>query len=135
MELSPKQIKAIKGLASGMTAVAVAEHVGITPQTISKWRSYPSFEAALNRLKREALTTTMDQLRHHARTAVDQLCDLAANADNEEVRRKASNDILNLTGISDPASASFGCGIGPESAEEIKEAAEHKALIKDLFKV
>ena len=76
----------------------------------------------------------MDQLRSHPHTAVDQLCELAVNADNEEVRRKASNDILNLTGISDPASGSFGYGIGPESVEAVIEEKEHKELMKSLFK-
>ena len=48
-QLSPEQLNAIDLLTTGKTDVDVAAAVGVHRVTVTRWRTSPSFAAALNR--------------------------------------------------------------------------------------
>ena len=132
-ELSAKQIKGIVLLVTGMRSKDVATELGLSPQTISEWKSNPYFEAELNKLKLEGLHTARDMIRASANPAIESLVEIAKHAENEETRRKACIDILTLTGFTDPRSGQFGWGVGKTSPEEIVEQKLMDKAMANLF--
>lgn len=121
MGISPKQVKAIPLIVSGIKSQEVAKEIGVTPQTISEWQKNPEFVVMLNKAKKEILDAALDELRGGARDAANCLTDLANNAENEEVRRKSALNILELTGIKDPSSGVYGWGIGSTNLTEAEK--------------
>ena len=111
MKLSAKQIQALPLLIAGLTSKAVAEEIGVSPQTLTEWRKNSEFEAYLNELKLEALNSARDQLRYSAQVAVDGLRELAHDCPNHEIRRKSCIDILNAIGMLDPETGRYSWGI------------------------
>lgn len=133
MKLNANQIQAITMLASGSTAKAAAELVGVTPQTISEWRKDPVFEARLNELKWDSLYAARESLRCAAQSAADGLRKLATDSVNEEVRRKACMDILALIGLADPSTGMFGWGVGSADPVELKNNQQQANAKKELI--
>lgn len=110
-ELSAKQIKAISLLATGTKSKDVAAELEVTAQTICEWWKQPSFAAEVNRIKWESLIAAREMIRASAGLAVQNLAEIATSAENEETRRKACNDLINLTGLSDPTTGLYGWGL------------------------
>jgi len=132
LEVTPKQVKAISLLVTGMTGREVAKKVGVSYQTVSEWNNDPVFSVYVNQLKQEALDEARDKLRGLALEAVNSLQDLMINAKNEEVRRKASLNILEMTGLLNPNSGLYGFGIGPTSLSKYKSDEDYKRQIEKL---
>ena len=136
MTLNSKQLQAIVLLSHGKTAREIAKELEITPQTITEWNKIPAFEITLNRLKLEILTTGVDAIRANTQVAVNCLKSLVESGKNEEVRRKAANDLLAMSGIADPKDSRWG--IGPTSLgalEQEKASDKHlHSLLRDLYK-
>jgi len=118
-ELTEKQVMAIPLLVAGKTARCVAKEIGVAPQTISEWRKEPKFEAKLNESKWNCLRESLDQLRSAASRAVSNLAEISEHAENEETRRKACMNILEMVGIADPTNGILGWRIGPEDPQTI----------------
>ena len=124
MKLNERQAQAAALLVQGMSCKAVAEKVGVTPQTISTWKKDFEFRAQINALKLQVLTDARDALQRLAPEAIDVLRDLMGQASNEEVRRKAAVNILEAVGLhGDPRREGlrYGWGIGPTTSEKIEE--------------
>ena len=60
--LSAKQLKALIGLAEGMTQAAAAEFAGTSPQTVTAWMQDPVFHA---RLEDEIYSRSLDDPAYH----------------------------------------------------------------------
>lgn len=60
--LSNRQIKAVIGLAEGMTQAAAAEFAGTSPQTVTAWMQDPVFHA---RLEDEIYSRNLDDAAFH----------------------------------------------------------------------
>jgi len=58
----------------------------------------------------------------HVKEVMDELVNLAKNAENEETRRKASNDILNRAYGMPAQSVQVSGGMGAPLPEEVREA-------------
>ena len=120
MNLNPKQLQAIVLLSQGKTARETAKELEVTPQTITEWGKIPEFEITLNTLKLEIIISGRDSIRAVSSLAVECLKSLVESGKNEEVRRKAANDILTMAGIADPNDGRIMWGIGPTSMPEFQ---------------
>lgn len=130
--LSTKQLKAIPLLVSGMQAKDVAQEIGVTPQTICEWRSSPSFEATLNQMKQDCLRAAVDYVRASAVKAIQSLTDISLNSENDETRRKACMNILEIMGLRNSNNGDIGWSIGPVDEDEIKRENEKAERLKKL---
>lgn len=132
--LKSNQIKAATLLALGKTAREVAREINCTPETISHWKQDYEFEAMLNGLRWDALEAGREALRSGMRYAVEGLLKLVRDAENEETRRKACVDVLEMSGLRDPNVAAFGSGIGPRDAYEVKREHLCRTVQRNLFR-
>jgi len=119
--ITPKQLKAISLLASGLTCADVSKKIHVTPQTISVWNKSPAFVAQVNKLKQEMLDSTRSRLIKLGSLAIEELEKLLKECPSYETKRRAINDIFQLIGLSDPSSGLYGWGIGPTTAESVEE--------------
>lgn len=120
-------------LASGLRGRVVAEAIDVSPQTISEWKNDPEFKGYLNNLMQEALDEARDQIRALAAEATNNLQDLMQNAQNEEVRRKASMNVLDIVGITDPSAGRYGWGIGSTPLHQKWSGDEHGKQMEELM--
>lgn len=120
-DLSDKQHAAIRLLIAGTTQVTVAEQVGVTPETLSRWLNSDSlFIATLNYNRQAAYTSVIERMRSLAHAAVDAL-ENSLDSENEMVRLKAAQAILkmiNLDDIAAPAGPTTEQGVELEQYEE-----------------
>lgn len=98
-ELSSLQVKATSLIVEGIMRRKVAEALSIAPQTLSEWNKNPLFVKTISDLKKEALNEIKENLTSSASLALETLRELAKESKNEEVRRKAALDIIELTGL------------------------------------
>ncbi|MEP2759027.1 MAG: phBC6A51 family helix-turn-helix protein [Hyphomicrobiales bacterium] len=134
MKLTAAQTKAMPLLVSGLQQKDIAEKVGVTPQTISTWMKDAEFVAYLNQARSDALDGARDMLRGLANEAVEELRSIILNSENDEVRRKAIIDVLDMIGIKNPSMGCYGWGIGPKYADQVEKKWEQEAN-PELFKL
>ena len=136
VELSPKQTKAATLLASGMKSKDVASEIDCTPETISKWKKIPEFEAFLNQLRTELVEHSMQLLRNSVPDAIQTLNDIMKNSKSEEMRKKIAVDILKMAGMETDGKG-CGAGIGKTNPADIKWERKLKqegyAILQDLY--
>ena len=118
-ELTPAQIQAIIYLAQGRRSKEIAKDLGVTPQTISAWKKKPTFLACLNQTKFEVIENARDSLRTRSEKAIESLAKLAEKAENEETRRRAARDIIELSGLAKSLEVDPMWGIGLMSEKAI----------------
>lgn len=97
--LSVEQMNAIELLALGKTDQETADAVGVTRQTVNKWRNHDSdFEVALNLKRQELWAGHADELRSHVSRALEVLAeDMEAN--DLRLRQAAAVQILRAAGM------------------------------------
>ena len=84
-QLSPEQLNAIDLLTTGKTDADVAAAVGVHRVTVARWRTSPTFTAALNRRRQELFASATDQLR----TILPKALSVVAEAlDDDDAERK-----------------------------------------------
>lgn len=78
--LKPKQLNAIKMLATGIPAYEVAERLQVTTMTLWRWQRLPAFEHTLNSISHSGLDELARKINIAALTAVEVvqecLCDM-----------------------------------------------------------
>ena len=131
-KISAKQVQALTLILYGWKAVEIAEDLDVSPQTLSRWKQEPAFKALLNLNKLEILNSARERLQVCAEKAVDELVELATEAESPELRRKACLDIIQLVGLSDPAKGLFGWGIGATTAQGVIEEAISDRYAREL---
>ena len=93
--LKPRQLTAIKLLATGLPAYQVAERLEITSMTLYRWRRLPEFEETLSSLCHSGLQELAQKMNAASLTAVETLhellCDMTTPA---TTRMKAAIGIL-----------------------------------------
>ena len=96
MEYKTKKSKedAIVVLASCSSFPEAAKELGVTVQTIYNWLADPEFLAKLESVRNQIVSDAISKLKAHTTKAVETLV-LLMDDENSQVRRGASNDILN----------------------------------------
>jgi len=113
--LSVEQLQAIGHLMTGKNDREVAETVGVSRETITRWRLYhPAFQAELNRRRAEMRFVSRESLLQLIPQVIDALSDVINDFENPN-RWKVAIEILKLielpkTLIKNP---------GPQDPEEI----------------
>ena len=91
--LSPEQLNAVDRLAVGTTDSAVAEAVGVHRVTVTRWRTSPTFLAALNCRRADLFAGATDQLRDLIPKALTAIGEALAG-DDEERKLSAAFELL-----------------------------------------
>ena len=93
--LTAQQWQAIGLLVAGAKQVDTAETVGVTQETVSRWRASPMFASALNLAIRDSYTATIGQVRDITKDAIDALRQ-SLYSEDEKVRLSAALAVLRL---------------------------------------
>lgn len=99
-DLTPKQIKALPFLASGVTATEASNKLGISQQQISSWQRDDNFQIALNAVRRDAMRDAETALSGLAMNAVKTLRESLNSASSEQTRLRAAMYIIDRLGFS-----------------------------------
>lgn len=125
--LSSKQTQAAILISFGESKKSAAEHVGVTPQTISEWMSNPSFEATINRYKKSFLHDIQDKLRQSLLPAVETLSDLMDNSENESLKFQVARFIIEKSNIAPDQRGLMDTG--PESVIGVLQERKRKGIM------
>ena len=119
-----RQLKAIDLVVAGLTDAAVADQIGVSRNTVSKWRNYDAvFRSALNQRRAELLSGGAD--------AVRAVLPLALEAVREQLgigprRDRLGLDFLTRTGLIGPrggtAFPANPLDVGPTTVEGVLDA-------------
>ena len=111
-------------LARGSNGKDTAEKLGVTTETVSRWRSDFDFQAALNQLLIEAQQESKDKLRHLSSVALATLEDLMSDLDTSaKDRLTAALKILEITNVKTGV-------IGSTNANVLKSEKEQDDLLE-----
>ena len=93
MKFSPQKTETLVRLANGETQSSIAKDLSMARTTIWRWLKDPEFVQALDKEVRS-------RFKEKAGNAVNNLFDLADNADSETVKLNANKEILDRAGYS-----------------------------------
>ena len=126
MKLTAQNLKAIELLASGVNGKDTSEKIGVTPETISRWRSDFAFQAELNKLLVIAQQESSDKIRHLATVALDTLETLITDTDTPPKEKlTASIKILELVNVK-------SCSIGSTNATVLEKEYQQDKLLESF---
>jgi len=113
--LSAKQTRAVESIIRGATDAETARTAGVARQTVNEWRNWnPTFQAELNRRRKEQWHAATERLRSLAGRAVEVLDD-DLRGDDPKARREAALHVLRAVKL-------YGADLepdGPTTAEEL----------------
>ncbi len=123
--LNESQLLGAQLLAAGESGKVVAEKLNVAPETISRWRKQPEFEAYVNALLLDAHEATENRLRGGVATqALDVVESLLQDPEvPARVKLSAALKILEMVGACHEK-------IGPTDAEEV---VQHHAAEEMMF--
>lgn len=93
--LSAQQWVAIAMLVAGRRQSDIATEIGVTQETLSRWRGNPIYIAALNIATRDAYLCTIGMIRDSASAAIEALRSCLQSKD-EKVRLAAALSLIKL---------------------------------------
>ena len=99
-DLSVQQLNSIDLLVTGKSGVETAREVGVTQETVSRWRSNPYYIAELNRRRNESWSGIQDRLIGLAGKALD--CWEAALDGGDRIAAVEVFKALGLYGVVQP---------------------------------
>lgn len=93
--ISTKQNRAIEALLSGGDHEHAAAVAGVTPRTVSRWKSEPDFEHELQRRANAAVADATRKLKMAVDAAVDVMLAIMHDADvHESIRLRAADRLV-----------------------------------------
>lgn len=94
--LRPKQLDAIKLLATGIPAYQVAERLEITVMTLYRWKKIPAFEQKLTAISYSGLKEIAKKMNATTVTAIEILQEVMCDMRNsKEIQVKVALGVLN----------------------------------------
>lgn len=98
-QLTSHQTQALDLLLAGRTITQAAEEVGITRETLSRWRNHdPAFQAAYNAALRSAWEACQSKLLEKRVHALDELAELI-DSENDALALRACKALLKLKAV------------------------------------
>jgi hypothetical protein len=92
--LDERQIKCAELISKGIPIVDIPVQVGVNRSTIYEWKKLEEFNAEVDRLQQEFISSARGRLRAAAIPAADKLIDLLKNSKYEKTKLAAAIDIL-----------------------------------------
>lgn len=94
--LTAQMWQAVSMLVAGRRQIDVAEALGVTQETVSRWRRVPMFAAAVNAGVREAYNGVLGEVRDASADAVHVLREIMQRSEDERLRLTAALAVLRL---------------------------------------
>lgn len=97
--LTDQQRRGAELAAAGWSGVDIAEELGIRPETVSRWRKLPGWQAARQAIvdeQRGALTAALDDLAEDALAELRRLVKFPWDA---SIRLRAASEVVRHSGI------------------------------------
>ncbi len=117
--LSEAQQLAVLMAVNGKQGTAIAETLGITPETVSRWRQLPEFKAAVNALLLDARDSIRERMRGMCALALDTV---EASLNDPELSKKdkitAAFKVLEMCSVKDVASSKIGLPYVPDPHDQ-----------------
>lgn len=122
LKLKDNQIQAARLLASGVKSIDVAKQLGVTPETVSRWRRSIEFQAQINEVQADAHDDALNVLRSLSFNALSVLQEQLTNTDAPpKVRLDAAQAVLRFLSLGLPSSEVIG-PTTPQALRELNEA-------------
>lgn len=122
--LTIEQLNAIDVLVTGKSDQAVADAVGVSRPTVTKWRLYDEyFQAELNRRRKEVWGASADRIRALLPKALDTL-----EKAIDEGSYQAALALIKIAGLEGVAG-----NIGTDDAEELIQKKKNKETMAELL--
>ncbi len=132
-KLELKHVRAISMITQGVSGRDIAEELEITQQTLIEWKKEPLFMSNVNRIKMEVLDNARTALQNATELAVLTLQDIMENSTNDEIRRKASGDILRIAGFEPKMNENYAWGIGATDYTSMQHELDGSARLRKLL--
>jgi transposase-like protein len=126
-----KQEQAALLLSTGLSAVSVAKLISVAPETVSRWKSNPDFQALVNEHQTEKVTIAREQLRESAKKAASTI-DSLLDSKNEAIKLKAALALLHLINVDAPAKIFAGIG-STDPLDILAEMRKQVEMAKIIF--
>lgn len=97
-KITPRQARAAHLLASGMTVREVAGQLKIRPETLSRWKRLPAFEAEHSRAVEAVQSALRERMSGLVDKAINVLGDFHAFGSDWKGRTNLALDIIKLLG-------------------------------------
>lgn len=117
VQLTPKQMSAVRGLLATDSLAKAAEISGVKERTLQRWLEQPSFVAAYYAAGRAQLAQSLQRLRAMTGDAVDVLR-IALEDEDPMVRIRAAAAILSGAALEQDGIAVNGAANGDDAASE-----------------
>lgn len=131
MPVNAKKAAAALMLSTGSSAVTVAKQLKIAPETISRWKIVPEFQALINEYQTERISVAREQLREASKKAVDTINSLM-DSKTETIRLKAAVSLLKLSNIDQPQHLFAGIG-SSDPMDILLDMKKQLIMEKNLF--
>lgn len=109
--LTDQQRRGAELAAAGWSGVDIAHELGIRPETVSRWRRLPQWQAALEAITSEVRGELQASLHDLAGKALAELEALVEYRHNPTIRLRAAVALLQMAGVG-KAQAHSGSGSG-----------------------
>lgn len=131
MILDEKQINAIEYLLTGtMLKSDIAEKVGISTRTLSRWENNKEFKAELDRQKELLKKTAENKITVQTSNLVDKMIDLAYKSTDQRVKYNAIKYLLDRS-LGTPVSAKENTNSNEDDSKN-KDTNTLKAELDDI---
>lgn len=126
-DLPTNQQQALELVIAGKKDQEVADTVGVTRETVCRWRHQPEFRAVLNKYQTLMQQVAYDRLRALVNEALEGLADALAD-ENPRIKIQAAVHILKAAGLYSKGLPA----VGPTTAEAVKAREAQKELFANL---
>ena len=110
-----KEIAALM-LARGIRGADLAKVIGVTPETVSRWKAQEPFQALVHQLRQEMVEVAQAELQAQTSAAISVLTELMQNS-TDSIKLKAAGELLRLASIHDPKIYGAGIRFGEAAPE------------------
>lgn len=123
--LTDQQMRALDLVIVGTKIVDIANEIGVTRETVSRWiNDNPIFIATLNEKRRELYQASQDRMLRMLDTAYDTLFELLGEDSPPTVRLRAAQTVIQMCNeIKD--------NVGPAEPDEVAHELNNQAALKE----
>ena len=115
--LTDQQQRGAELAAAGWSGVNIAAELGIRPETVSRWRKLPAWQAAVDAITGEVRAEISGRIMELSQAALDELAELIHYKYDSSLRLRACIAMLQLSGAGRVVASKGGERQRPEAVE------------------